>query len=99
MAGLLRGRWDRDTLVVETNGLNDRAWFDLAGHPRSEAMRITERYRRRDVGHLEVDITLDDPKSYSKPFTVKLAHVLQADTDILEYVCAENEKDRAHMSK
>ena len=91
------GRWDRDTLVVETNGLNDRAWLDLAGHPRSEAMRITERYRRRDVGHLDVEITLDDPKMYNKPFTVKLTHLLQADTDILEYVCNENEKDRAHM--
>jgi hypothetical protein len=91
------GRWDRDTLIVETNGLNDRAWLDLAGHPRSEAMRITERYRRRDVGHLDVEVTLDDPKMYSKPFTVKLTHLLQADTDILEYVCNENEKDRAHM--
>jgi hypothetical protein len=97
--GYSAGRWDRDTLVVETNGLNDRAWLDLAGHPRSEAMRITERYRRRDVGHMDVEITLDDPKMYSKPFTVKLTHLLQADTDILEYVCTENEKDRAHMAK
>jgi hypothetical protein len=91
------GRWDRDTLVVETNGLNDRVWLDLAGHPRSEAMRITERYRRRDVGHLDVEITFDDTKMYNKPFTVKVTHLLQADTDILEYVCNENEKDRAHI--
>jgi hypothetical protein len=97
--GYSAGRWDRDTLVVETNGLNDRAWLDLAGHPRSEAMRVTERHRRRDTGHLDVEITLDDPKMYSKPFTVKLTHLLQADTDILEYVCTENEKDRAHMTK
>jgi hypothetical protein len=91
------GRWEGDALVVETVGLNDRVWLDLSGHPRSEAMRMTERYRRPDVGHLEQDITFDDPKMYNKPFTVKLTHLLQADTDILEYVCNENEKDRAHM--
>ncbi len=93
------GRWDRDTLVVETVGLNDRAWLDLRGHPRSDAMRMTERYTRRDVGHLDVEITFDDPKTYSKPFTVKVTHLLQADTDILEYVCTENERDRPHMVK
>jgi hypothetical protein len=92
------GRWDGDTLVVETTGLNDRVWLDLAGHPRSEAMHMTERYRRPDVGHLEQEITFDDPKMYNKPFTIKLTHLLQADTDILEYVCNENEKDRAHMA-
>ncbi len=60
-------------------------------------MRMTERYRRRDVGHLDVDITFDDPKMYNKPFTVKITHLLQADSDVLEYVCNENEKDRTHM--
>jgi hypothetical protein len=91
------GRWENDTLIVETIGLNDKVWLDGVGHPRSEAMRMTERYRRRDVGHLDVDITFDDPKMYNKPFTVKITHLLQADSDILEYVCNENEKDRAHM--
>jgi len=93
------GRWDGDTLVVETTGVNDKVWLDTRGHPRSEAMRTTERYARRDVGHLDVSITFDDPKIYSKPFTVKFTHLLQADTDILEYVCNENEKDRAHMPR
>jgi hypothetical protein len=93
------GRWDGDALVVDTIGLNDRVWLDVSGHPRSGAMRMTERYRRRDVGHLDVEITFDDPKMYNKPFTVKVTHLLQADTDILEYVCNENEKDRAHMAK
>jgi hypothetical protein len=93
------GRWEGDTLVVETVGLNDLVRLDLGGHPRSEAMRMTERYRRRDVGHLDVEFTFDDPKYYNKPFTVKVTHLLQADTDILEYVCNENEKDRAHMAK
>jgi hypothetical protein len=93
------GRWEGDTLVVETVGLNDLVRLDLGGHPRSEAMRMTERYRRRDVGHLDVEFTFDDSKYYNKPFTVKVTHLLQADTDILEYVCNENEKDRAHMAK
>jgi len=93
------GRWEGDTLVVETVGLNDRVWLDISGHPRSEAMHMTERYRRRDVGHLDVEFTFDDPKYYNKPFTVKTTHLLQADTDILEYVCNENERDRPHMGK
>jgi hypothetical protein len=92
-------RWDGDTLVVDTIGFNDRAPLDSAGHPRSEAMHITERYHRRDVGHLDVAMTFDDPKSYTKPFTVNVTHLLQPDADILEYVCNENEKDRQHMPR
>jgi hypothetical protein len=91
------GQWDKDTLVVETTGFNDKASLDILGHPRSESMRITERYRRRDVGHLEVELTFDDPIVYTKPFTVTVTHLLQADTDILEYFCNENEKDQAHL--
>ena len=91
------GRWDGDTLVVDTIGFNDRAWLDSRGHPRSEAMHITEKYRRRDVGHMDVEITMDDPKSYNRPIAFKVTHLLQADSDILEYVCNENEKDRVHM--
>ena len=90
------GRWEGDTLVVETSGFNDKSWLDSMGHPHSEAMRVTERYRRRDVGHLDVDITIDDPKMYTRPFTIKVTHLLQPDTDILEYFCAENERDRRH---
>jgi hypothetical protein len=61
-------------------------------------MKITERYRRRDVGHLDVDITFDDPVAYSRPFTIKVTHELQPDTDVLEYFCNENEKDRVHIT-
>ena len=93
------GRWEGDTFVVETNGLNDKVTLDFSGHPRSEAMRMTERYRRRDIGHLDVEYTFDDAKMYNKPFTVKVTHLLQPDTDILEYVCNENEKDRARIAK
>ena len=92
------GRWDKDTLVVETIGFNGKAPLDVAGHPRSESMRLTERYRRRDVGHLDVAITFDDPVNYTRPFTINVTHLLQPDTDILEYFCNENERDRAHMA-
>jgi hypothetical protein len=93
------GRWENDTLVVDTIGFNDKTWLDGRGHPHSEAMHVTERYRRRDVGHLDVEITIDDSRSYNKPFTFKVTHLLQADSDILEYVCNENEKDRVHLIK
>jgi hypothetical protein len=93
------GAWQGDTLVVETNGLNDLAWLDGFGHPRSEAMRITERYRRRDFGHMDLEITFDDPKYYTRPFNLKIALALIPDSDILEYVCNENEKDRPHLPK
>jgi len=90
------GKWEGDTLVVDTLGFNDKTWLDAIGHPRSEAMHLVERYRRRDFGHMDIDITIDDPKMYTKPFTIKVTHLLQADSDILEYFCAENEKDTSH---
>ena len=95
--GSSTGHWERDTLVVETIGFNGKAPLDIIGNPRSEKMRITERYRRRDVGHLDVDITFDDPAVYTRPFTIKVTHLLQPDTDILEYFCNENEKDQVHL--
>jgi hypothetical protein len=93
------GKWEGDTLVVETTGFNDKTWLDAMGHPRSESMRVVERYRRRDFGHMDVQATFDDPKMYTKPFTIKFTKRLLADSDILEFYCAENEKDRAHTSK
>jgi hypothetical protein len=95
--GYSTGRWEKDALVVETIGFNGKAPLDISGHPRSESMRITERYQRRDVGHLDVAITFDDPVNYTRPFTINVTHLLQPDTDILEYFCNENERDRAHM--
>ena len=95
--GYATGRWDRDTLVVDAIGFNDKAFLDGSGHPRSEAMHMTERYQRRDLGHLDVQITFDDPVYYTKPFALKFTYALQPDTDILEYVCNENERDRQHM--
>jgi hypothetical protein len=91
------GHWERDTLVVETAGFNDKTWLDVFGHPHSEALRVVERYRRRDFGHLEVEMTFDDPPMYTQPFTIKFNDDLLADSDIFEYVCDENEQDRAHI--
>ena len=91
------GRWEGDTLVVDTTGFNERALLDGFGHPRSAAMRITERYHRRDVGHMDLDVTLDDPTYYTKPFGFKTTMTLVPDSDVLEYVCTENEKDNAHF--
>jgi hypothetical protein len=90
------GRWEKDVFVVETAGFNDRVQLDILGHPRSESLRITERFRRTDFGHLDMEITFDDPRMYTKPFTVKIAHTLLADADIFEAFC-ENEKDRIHL--
>ena len=90
------GRWDGDTLVVESNGFKESTWLDGDGHPHTEALRITERYRRRDFGHMELLMTLDDPKAYTKPWTIRMNLELAPDTEMLEFVC-ENEKDRSHM--
>jgi hypothetical protein len=93
------GHWERDVFVVETAGFNGKTRLDLMGHPQSEAMRITERFRRRDFGHLDVEMTFDDSKMYTKPFTIKVPHDLLADSDLFEMFCNENEKDRAHLQK
>jgi hypothetical protein len=93
------GRWEGDTFVVETAGFNDKTQLDLIGHPHSEALRIVERFRRRDFGHMEVDMTFDDPQMYTKPFTIKVPFDLLADQDIFESFCHENEKDRVHLGQ
>ena len=91
------GHWERDTFVVESAGFNDRTPLDNAGHPHSEALRITERYHRRDYGHMDIETTFDDPKMYTRPFTIKVPHELLPDQDIFEMYCTEDEKDRAHL--
>jgi hypothetical protein len=91
------GHWEGDTLLVETIGFNDRTWLDATGHPHSEALRTRERFRRRDFGHLEIEETLDDPKTFTKLVTVAVQAALAPDTEVIEYVCAENEKDHKHL--
>ncbi|HXP83652.1 MAG TPA: hypothetical protein VN841_02975 [Bryobacteraceae bacterium] len=93
------GNWQGDTLVVDTVGFNDRGWLDGFGHPRSEDLHIVERFTRHDFGHMDIAITIDDPKMYTKSWSIKVSAVLLPDTDVLEAVCAENEKDIAHMNK
>jgi hypothetical protein len=93
------GRWDGDTLIVDAAGFNDGTWLDSGGHPHSEALRVHERFYRRDFGHMDLTVTVDDPGMYTKPFTIKVTELLQPDTDILESVCNENEKDRARLDK
>jgi hypothetical protein len=90
------GRWEGDTLVVTTAGYNDRSSIDLAGHPHTEALRMTERYHRRDVGHLDVQVTLDDPQAYTRPWTLPMEFTLVPDGQLIEYVC-ENERDKTHL--
>ena len=90
------GRWDGDTLVVESNGFTERSWLDWDGHPHTESLRMTERYRRRDFGHMELQVTLEDPKVYAKPWTITIPMELVVDLEMLEFVCTENEKDSEH---
>jgi hypothetical protein len=91
------GRWEGDDFVVETNGLNDKIWMDTNGHPITEAAHITERFRRHDYGHMDIQITIDDPKAYTKPWTITENPSLLADTELLESVCEENNKDARHI--
>ena len=95
--GYSTGKWEGDTLVVETTGFRDGIWLDTAGDPITDAAKVTERMRRTTYGHLEVEVTVNDPKAYSKPWTIKLNQVLQLDTDLLDYICLENEKDLPHF--
>ena len=91
------GRWDGDTLVVESTGYKERTWLDWAGHPHSEKLHVTERWRRVNVGRIEIEETLSDPDVYSEPFNVNVTGTLLPDSDLLEYVCAENERDRPKL--
>lgn len=90
------GKWDGNTFVVDTIGLNDQTWLDDGGHPHSEMLHVTERFTRRDFGHMQIEITIDDPQAYSRPWTVTIPKELMPDTDLIEFIC-ENEKDYAHM--
>jgi hypothetical protein len=93
------GKWDGDSLVVDSAGFNDRGWLDARGHSHSEALHLTERFHRLDVGHMEVRLTIDDLQTYTKPFTVVLKQRLLPDSDVLESFCQENERDARHFGK
>jgi hypothetical protein len=91
------GRWEGDTLVVETIGFNNKSFVGRPGHPHTEALRVTERFRRRDFGHIDLQITFEDAQTFTRPWTVTTELVFDADTDLLEYVCNENERSRQHF--
>ena len=91
--GYSTGRWEGDTLVVETAGFRDDLWADFFGSPLTDQARMTERYRRPNFGTLLVQVTIDDPKAYTRPWTIDVNQHFGLDTDLLEYACLENEKD------
>jgi len=91
------GRWDGDTLVVESTGFNDRTWLDFGGHPHTEALKTTERITRSSFGRLDIQVQFDDRALYGRPFTVPLHAEFVADAEMLEYVCNENQKDIEHL--
>jgi hypothetical protein len=91
------GHWESDTLVVESTGFNDRSWLDMGGHPHTEFLHTTERFRRTNFGHMDLQVTFTDPKVYARPWTIAFGVNFAPDTSMLEFVCAENEKDRQHL--
>jgi len=94
------GKWDGDTLVVETTGFRDGGWLDVNGAPLSDAAKLTERFRRVNYGNLEIEVTVDDPKAYTRPWTaVKIRQRLLPDEELIEFVCGENEKSSRHFDK
>jgi hypothetical protein len=95
--GYSSGRWEGDTLVVQTIGFRDGLWLDMAGSPMTEAARMTERFRRPNYGTLEVQITVDDPKAYTGPWTVGMNQKITLDTEIIDEICLENEKSSQRM--
>jgi len=95
--GYSTGHWEGDTLVVQSAGFRDLGWLDVEGSPLTEGAHVTERFRRPDFGHLQIDVTIDDPKAYTKPWTVMVRQHILVDTQLIEFVCQENEKDAPHL--
>ncbi|HEX5227210.1 MAG TPA: hypothetical protein VFW44_05845 [Bryobacteraceae bacterium] len=91
------GHWEGDTMVVETTGFRDKGWLDMAGHPASESLHVTERFTRRDLGHMDLQVTINDPKTYAKPWTVNAKIHLLPEDELIEHICEENNKDPGHM--
>ena len=96
--GYSTGHWEGDTLAVETSGFRDLGWLDVEGSPLSDQGKILERFRRVDFGHLEIEVTIDDPKAYTRPWTVTVHQRLMPSADLIEFVCQENERDATHLS-
>lgn len=95
--GYSTGTWDGDTLVVDTRGFNGKIWLDQLGKPSTEALHVIERFHRKDFGHMDLTITIDDPKAYAQPWTVVEPVHLLPDTELLEFICNENNRDVSHL--
>jgi len=93
------GHWEGDTLVVESVGFRDDGWLDVYGSPLTDKGKLIERWRRPDFGHLEIDVTVDDPKAYTKPFTVRVSHKIMLDEELIEFICNENERSSQHYDE
>ena len=96
--GYSTGRWEGDTLVVQSAAFRDLGWLDVEGSPLTDAAHVIERFRRPDFGHLEIEVTIDDPKAYTKPWTVAVHQRIMVDTELIEFVCQENERDAPHLT-
>jgi hypothetical protein len=97
LMGYSSAKWSGDTLVIDTNGVRDDTWIDWNGSVLTEASKVREQVRRPDFGHLTIQVTVDDPKAYTKPWTVNIKERLIADTELLDEICLENERDVKHM--
>jgi len=95
--GYSTGKWEGDTLVVETSGFRDDVWLDVEGSPLTDSAKMIERFRRVDFGNIDIEVTVDDPKAYTKRWTVNIHHRIMLDTELIEFVCQENEKDVPHL--
>ena len=96
--GYSSGKWEGDTLVVESAGFRDDLWLDMKGNPMTDRARVTERFRRPNYGSLEIEVTVNDAKAYTKPWTVTLKQVIKLDTELADEICLENEKSVQHMT-
>jgi len=97
-SGYSTGHWEGDALVVESSGFNGKAWLSGFGNPTTDAMHLTERMRRRDFGHMDIQLTINDSKAYTRPWTAEMHPQLIPDTELIEFVCEENERDLRHLT-
>ena len=95
--GYSTGKWEGDTLIVDSRGFNGKFWIDQQGKPVTDALHVTERFHRRDFGHMDVAITIDDPKAYTQPWTFAEHVRLLTDTELMEAICNENNRDLEHI--
>jgi hypothetical protein len=91
------GHWEGNALVVDTIGFNDKSWLDRIGHTHTDALHVVEKFRRSDAGHLTIEMTLEDPRTFTRPITFTQAATLRTEGDLLEYFCTDNEQDSAHF--